>query len=389
MQNALLILGMHRSGTSALTRVCNLLGADLGDRLMPAAADNERGFWEQEDVVVLHEALLKQVLANWRDVFPLSEDWLTRPAVSDFQSKLKTLLAELFSQRPLWAVKDPRLSLTLPAWDPVFQTLQVTPLAILMLRHPHEVAQSLLARDKIPLAEGYAIWLHYALMAERHSRGMKRLVVSYLDVLEHTAHTMEAIASRLGFAWPHAYAQKQSEIEAFLSRDLKHHAAGSEIELPPVVGAVYRSLLQSAKTGVIDTQTLDRAYAEWKEKPLFFLSAALREAREVVLQKTKTIEELVGTKETLERTYRDLETQYLAVNERVQSLEQSYRNLEAQYVDTQNRLKTTESDLLSARALAAESAQMIEAMQSSHSWKITKPLRVVSARLKKVASSSG
>ena len=55
---AVLVLGMHRSGTSAVTRVLNLLGAELGDDLMPAGSDNPGGFWEYRGVVELHERLL-------------------------------------------------------------------------------------------------------------------------------------------------------------------------------------------------------------------------------------------------------------------------------------------------------------------------------------------
>ena len=65
---AILILGMHRSGTSALTRVLNLCGVDLGTRLIPpAAGNNENGFWEHVDAVDMHERLLLQLGRSWSD----------------------------------------------------------------------------------------------------------------------------------------------------------------------------------------------------------------------------------------------------------------------------------------------------------------------------------
>ena len=60
-RRALIVLGMHRSGTSAVASVCNLLGMDLGARLMRPAADNEEGFWELEDIYLAHEELLADI----------------------------------------------------------------------------------------------------------------------------------------------------------------------------------------------------------------------------------------------------------------------------------------------------------------------------------------
>ena len=58
-RQAILVAGMHRSGTSALTRVLSLLGADLPENLAPALPDNnETGFWESVDLMKLHDKML-------------------------------------------------------------------------------------------------------------------------------------------------------------------------------------------------------------------------------------------------------------------------------------------------------------------------------------------
>ena len=53
-RKVILVLGMHRSGTSAVTRCLNLLGAEIGSKLLPPAEDNRSGFWEHADVVSIH-----------------------------------------------------------------------------------------------------------------------------------------------------------------------------------------------------------------------------------------------------------------------------------------------------------------------------------------------
>src|SRR3546814_15012580 len=69
----ILILGMHRSGTSALTRVLNLLGVALGERLMPAGKGNESGHWESLAVYEAHEQLLTALGRRWDDFREMPE----------------------------------------------------------------------------------------------------------------------------------------------------------------------------------------------------------------------------------------------------------------------------------------------------------------------------
>ena len=60
-KHAILVLGMHRSGTSPLTRVLNLLGAKLPNNVMPPAPNNnEQGFWESRDLMVINDDILKR-----------------------------------------------------------------------------------------------------------------------------------------------------------------------------------------------------------------------------------------------------------------------------------------------------------------------------------------
>ena len=55
----LIILGMHRSGTSCITRIFNLLGVTLGEELLDPASDNPKGFWENWYLVQINKQILK------------------------------------------------------------------------------------------------------------------------------------------------------------------------------------------------------------------------------------------------------------------------------------------------------------------------------------------
>ena len=59
------ILGMHRSGTSLVTKSIELLGYTLGDNLMPSGVDNPKGFWEDLDIVQFNDKLLASNQTSW------------------------------------------------------------------------------------------------------------------------------------------------------------------------------------------------------------------------------------------------------------------------------------------------------------------------------------
>src|SRR4029077_5584903 len=108
-RRAILVLGMHRSGTSALTRLLALCGADLPQRLMAPNFANPKGYWEPADIVDLHDEMLAAAGSSWNDVagFPLA--WLDTPEGQSFRSRLCGSFQRAFGDAPLALLKDPRI----------------------------------------------------------------------------------------------------------------------------------------------------------------------------------------------------------------------------------------------------------------------------------------
>ena len=74
-RRAIFVIGMHRSGTSALTRVLNLLCADVGRRLMSPHPEHPTGFWEHLDLVTLNDRVLRGLGSKWDAVWDLPPRW--------------------------------------------------------------------------------------------------------------------------------------------------------------------------------------------------------------------------------------------------------------------------------------------------------------------------
>jgi GT2 family glycosyltransferase len=220
---AILVLGMHRSGTSALSGVLHHLGVALGGNMMPPTTDNPRGYWEQADIVGIHNTAMAAYGLAWDDIRPMAPALLRDAAVA---RDLRMILSREFAGAPLWGIKDPRLCRLIPLWLPLLAELGAAPRFILALRHPADVAASLSVRDGIDESCAAILWLRHVLEAERGSRGWPRTIVHYEDFIAPNGWREAAvrIGAGLGIEFPEFGAE--AAIEAFLAPELRHHRLG-------------------------------------------------------------------------------------------------------------------------------------------------------------------
>lgn len=219
----ILILGMHRSGTSALTRVVNLMGADLPRQLIPPKPSNTTGFWESRSLFQIHNDLLEGLGLLWYDFVPLPPDWLDHPATKKARAALLECLRRDFSGSPLFVIKDPRLCRILPLWIEVLAEFGAQPHFVFCYRNPLEVAASLLKRDGLPSDVSLPLWADSYLTAERDTRGQAREFVSYDDLLEDWRAVLTRLGRDFGLTWTRTPEAVQPEVEAFLSKGHRHH----------------------------------------------------------------------------------------------------------------------------------------------------------------------
>lgn len=248
---ALIVLGMHRSGTSALTGILGLLGADLGPSLEPPSADNQKGYFENTKAVSLNERLLTALGSAWSDVKPLPDRWWDSQTARAFADEIKTVIAGDFGSSPLWALKDPRMCRLSPLWIPAMVEQGIQPRFILMNRHPVEVAGSLGERDGFPEGKSYLLWLSHALESAKWSEGHPRVFVTYDQLLSDWREVTGRIADRLDVKWPNGPEKAANEIERFISPELKRqkHQDNDKPKLPKLVLLTHAALEKAAREG--------------------------------------------------------------------------------------------------------------------------------------------
>jgi hypothetical protein len=232
-RRAVLVLGMHRSGTSAMTRVLNLGGASLPTRLKPGSEDNPAGLWEGRLVVEKNEELMESLGSFWDDIAALPADWLQRESTRRQEDALVEILRDDVADAKTFAIKDPRASRLVPLWLRVLDRVGAAPGFVLMIRHPVEVARSLAVRNGFGEHKSFLLWLVHLVEAERDTRGHPRVFVHFEQLLRDPDAVLSRVRDTIGGSWTPSSESAVSEIQKFLSEDLRHHVAEEEIRDGP------------------------------------------------------------------------------------------------------------------------------------------------------------
>jgi hypothetical protein len=245
---AVFVLGMHRSGTSAMTGVLSIMGLDLGGQLIPAASCNEKGFFENQRIVDINNKILEELHTTCFAVLP--NNWQGNKKIAFYRQEIAKIIETDFLKSEIFLLKDPRLCLLLPLWQEVMLKLGVECRYVLPIRHPFEVAESLKVRDHFWNEKSAFLWAYYQLAAEFYTRGMVRIVVPYERLLANPKAVIEETGKCLAISFPKEISKSLSEVNDFLDPTMKHYMLSSlkkkGLALSQAV-ACYRALLLLAK----------------------------------------------------------------------------------------------------------------------------------------------
>jgi hypothetical protein len=220
----LFVLGMHRSGTSAVTRLLNVAGAYFGPEGISNGADegNLKGFWERRDIRAVCDGLLHESGHDWWRLSGFAVGNIPDEVRDRHLATLGKLLPEIDAHRP-WVVKEPRLCVLFPLVRPLLEV----PVCIHVVREPLEIAESLETRNGFPTPAGLALWELYTVHAFRSSMDLPRLLVRYDELVSSPVSTLAALLGQLtevGVSGLHLPTER--EITAYISPEL-HRARRS------------------------------------------------------------------------------------------------------------------------------------------------------------------
>lgn len=228
-RTAYLVLGMHRSGTSAATQLLALAGADLPVNVMPGDEHNEEGYFEPWRIAVFNDQRLRAAGGAWDDVFAFPYRALDPEAEADWIERGAALLAEEYGRAGAPLLKDPRVSVLLPFWRRVLERSAISARCVTPVRHPLAVAGSLSRRNDFPAEKSVLLWTAYMLASEAYSRDLPRAFVSYDALLADWRCEAARIEAAHGAPLPALTAEAQTRIDRALRQDLRHNAGAGDL----------------------------------------------------------------------------------------------------------------------------------------------------------------
>ncbi|WP_321936412.1 hypothetical protein [Paraburkholderia sp. J8-2] len=394
LRTLIVVLGMHRSGTSVTTRAMETMGASFGDNLMPpAAGNNPKGFFEDLDVSRLNIELMQAAGVDWHAPPAPDLDRLTSTQRRDFKDRALALLREK-CQTGIFALKDPRIARLLPFWQPVFEALDVRVLYVVAFRHPISVVRSLEARDSLPVEKSYLLWLTHVVPALRYTANRQRAIVNYDCMMEAPRASLQRLAAELNLSLdPGRLDAFESD---FLDDGLRHtRFTGADLagvdRAPTALKSLFNSLeifasepsasnkhrldetLKCAETFLADIAPL--LARDWQfELQSNQSSLRINELeRELTLAPTRAADDIAV-----------LEQKQQSSQALIEALERRCTELEGARIDMQATIKSLEHAQSVIKAAASEQrgelshlAATLNAVLGSTSWRVTAPLRAV------------
>jgi GT2 family glycosyltransferase/glycosyltransferase involved in cell wall biosynthesis len=364
IQRLVVVLGMHRSGTSAIARGLKVLGVDLGNHFLSPDKDiNETGYWEDIDFNQLNIDLLHALDTDWHHLAPIPGDFVERLRERGFMLRAVELLREKVGELPVFGFKDPRTALLLPFWKEVFAHCKFEVSYLLAIRNPISVIRSLEQRDRFDLEKSALLWLTHTVSMMEGTTGIRsRVLVDYDSLLRAPEDELHRVAEALNLS------VNASELQIykteFLKQSLRHTIYDTnDLALSSFTNSLihdlYAKLLDASSGAIaIDDSSVSeqvakskRELARW-EYPLSIVDPLFHFKRfasgEITVRDSK-IDEL---QRRLEQTQSDFLVAQRAMADRdlkINELNDSVAEANSQKHNLQNQLEQREGDLLGAR----------------------------------------
>ncbi|SEH07736.1 glycosyltransferase [Candidatus Venteria ishoeyi] len=342
------VLGMHRSGTSVVTRMLNLMGLYFGaeGKSTGANEENPKGFWERRDIRDLNDALLFSVKADWNRVADFHFDQIPEDAKKRFFSEAGKVLLEMDAHRP-WVVKEPRFCLLFPMW----QHLLEVPVYVYVYRSPIQIAQSLQKRNGFPLSFSLALWEKYTVETLRAMRNLPGILVKHEAMLADPIATTKTLYAQLQALGVNAlHLPSEREILAFIDPSLFHQHGAEDLQQDIISTAQQR--LDQALLTAIEANSLENL-------PEFELSAGAIE----ILQSQEKIWDLSAEFEAYRQAQEEKQQAYRQAQEEKQ---QAYRQAQEEKQQALEAVNIKQSQQLTEKnQLLVQKDQTLKQLQQT------------------------
>jgi lipopolysaccharide biosynthesis protein len=368
-QNQLIVvLGMHRSGTSAITRALKVFDVELGDRLMPPIEHiNAKGFWEDVDINALNIEMMAAIDIDWDYLAPVKAEHAAILEEKGYLNRAVELLNGKVGNAHSFGLKEPRIAKLLPFWRKVFDLCGYEQKYVLALRNPLSVASSLAKRDGFEVEKSGLLWLDHVVTSLRMTAGKKRIIVDYDRLMSDPDNELRRISECLFLNL------NRNELNIyktdFLDEGLKHTSFNTNdvwesVAVPPLVKKIYSVLCDVASDTIdLDTFDMSQRIEAWAAE-LDDIALAMKLTDKYYRQLGESRQNLLcanAAQEELQKTVLQQDEQLSKLKEALEKSEKALEKSEKAREKSENINNILYNSL--------------EEIRQSTSWKVTSPLR--------------
>jgi hypothetical protein len=254
-----LVLGMHRSGTSLCSHLLSALGLDMTDNIAaPGSAsvtpDNPRGHWERWEIIEFHDRILalfnRGYFGHFHD-FALPVAWWADPRVAQIRREIVAFLEKRMGEG-YFGFKDPRTVRLMPMWHQIFNELKLAPRLVLCLRNPAEIGRSLNARDGLDPEIGEYRWLVHMIDFFRYTSKYDICMVEYEGWFTDPAANIEKLRKFLDLPWLQSESDLSLVLSGIIDRAARHDDSNHREASQPLVRTLYKLASSDGQDGARD-----------------------------------------------------------------------------------------------------------------------------------------
>lgn len=335
----IVVIGMHRTGTSLITRGLQVMGVNLGDNLLPAMAEvNAKGFWEDADINAFNIEMLHAIDSEWDFLTPISETNIQQLQQQGFLLRAVELLRSKVAQARIFGLKDPRIAKLLPFWDQVFAHCNYDVSYLLTIRHPLSVVKSLQKRDGFVAEKAYLLWFTHVITALTFSNKQNLSLVDYDFFMQNPADELHRLAQE--FNLPVNQAELSIFLNDFIDNSLRHtHYELNDLYLdeacPDLVRDIYSELLAIARGhSRLSAPEFEQHLQNWYES-LAFAKVPFSIIDDLYVVKAKAEQTIQLNEQTIQLQEQDIHQKHAFIEnleqfnrERAEQVAGLYRDLE-------------------------------------------------------------
>ena len=272
----LLVLGMHRSGTSVTTRLLECLGAVHSKNLHPPMPNNPKGFFEDWDIERFNEyKFLPRIGIHWHSIGFVDWTNLSSSDRSKFALEALEIVRSNYSAVNFLSVlKEPRIGILLPFWLSVLHHAGYNVKVVCAVRDPASVARSLTARDGFSTTHGGMLFITNWLSILSYIQDLPVAFVQFDEIFADPARVLRTVADKLAISLPADFESRLHGFSSsFFDSSLRHSSLDRrdlplEADLPPLAVELYDTLLSAAQAQNIKKTAKFVAAAEKIVAPL-------------------------------------------------------------------------------------------------------------------------